>query len=875
MSSSSDVVVTDLGDIPPAPVFYPTEEEWLDPLAYVRRIQRDASRFGICKVIPPASWNPPKATRPTVKFGTRQQNIHQLFQRRGVYERFMTFLRQFHRAQGDWATCRAQVPRIKGRIVDLLLLYRSVIGHGGYDLINKRGLWRHVATYELRMIWTTSISANTKSIYQRWLLPLERYERRRRGTEALENNPLGLEFTHFACDHECAYCLLERLRGADASPTSYQRGEHRGNMLDATPGTSMLIPSQKDIPVDLQGPTEWKLVRCIHCADAWHPACYARANHDETTARGAIPEPKTDYATFVCPQCDDDRRFGYLDGTVFSYREYARYAQEFKAAWFRVGTCSRTCEAVFKEPSIDEVEREYWRLVDTAEERCEVLYGSELDVNISGSGFPRLGAIKAENLSADEQARWERYAIHPWNLNIFPLLGSSLLRVLSARYSGITDPWLYIGMCFATFCYHVEDSDMYSINYMHSGEGKIWYGCPGGDAYRQFENAMRECVPDLFAAMPDLLYNMITMVNPVHLRQRGAPMCRTIQMPGEFVLTFPQAFHGGFSLGVNMAEAVNFALSDWLPYGRQAMLRYREMRREAPFAQEEIVFSALERRDIWQKLPLEELERLCQELRHLIREELALRDAAGCFGASAERLEDPRSPKYVSHAGSERDTCRWCRQPFFLSAVRCACDPDRRTCVRHAFALCACSVAAKTLLYLYSDEELRSMIDDPSQVVSVHERLEATEEHRSSRKGTSAWQSRGDTDWPDKVNAVRGARGEASCSEMPSAAAIVSRPTRTAVEDARGTETMKRKRVDKSPAWVRGDRSVAKANGIHTARVAATEVSVALSDESDRMETSTDRSMPMKCSGRPQLVKLVPAGDGQAPPILLFRIPSE
>ena len=59
-------------------------------------------------------------------------------------------------------------------------------------------------------------------------------------------------------------------------------------------------------------------------------------------------------------------------------------------------------------------------------------------------------------------------------------------------------------------------------------------------------------------------------------------MYKTLQKAGEFILTLPGSYHAGFSTGLNIGEAVNFASKSWLPFGAKAQNIYRLTREKIP-----------------------------------------------------------------------------------------------------------------------------------------------------------------------------------------------------------------------------------------------------------------------------------------------------
>ncbi|EMC96328.1 hypothetical protein BAUCODRAFT_33663 [Baudoinia panamericana UAMH 10762] len=146
----------------------------------------------------------------------------------------------------------------------------------------------------------------------------------------------------------------------------------------------------------------------------------------------------------------------------------------------------------------------------------------------------------------------------------------NLLDVLGTKVPGVNTAYLYMGMWKATFAWHLEDVDLYSINYIHFGAPKQWYSISQEDA-RKFEAAMRQIWPMDSKTCDQFLRHKTYLISPdVLLKQYGVKVNKLVHYEGEFVITYPYGYHSGFNLGYNCAESVNFATESWLEFGRIA-----------------------------------------------------------------------------------------------------------------------------------------------------------------------------------------------------------------------------------------------------------------------------------------------------------------
>lgn len=127
------------------PTYHPTEEEFADPTQYIQMIRPQASRYGLCKIVPPqpaerlqgvkrlgfreALQQSFKRLDPTTfKFKTKVQKIHQLQSRYGPNE---AFLQDLHRFLNKRGTPMKTIPRLDGKELDLYNLFKIVVERGG------------------------------------------------------------------------------------------------------------------------------------------------------------------------------------------------------------------------------------------------------------------------------------------------------------------------------------------------------------------------------------------------------------------------------------------------------------------------------------------------------------------------------------------------------------------------------------------------------------------------------------------------------------------------------------------------------------------------------------------------------------------------
>lgn len=189
------------------------------------------------------------------------------------------------------------------------------------------------------------------------------------------------------------------------------------------------------------------------------------------------------------------------------------------------------------------------------DERCEELektYWKSLPYSEPMYGADSLGSLFGDKIKSS------------WNVSKLP----NLLDLMDARLPGVNEAYLYGGLWKSSFAWHLEDQDLYLINYLHFGAPKKWYLIPQ-DQHEVFYKIMKECFEDEWKNCSEFLRHKTFMISPSNLEKLGIQVNQIIHREGEFIITYPYGYHAGFNLGFNLAESVNFALDDWFEFGKK------------------------------------------------------------------------------------------------------------------------------------------------------------------------------------------------------------------------------------------------------------------------------------------------------------------
>uniref|UniRef100_A0A8C9VV76 Lysine-specific demethylase 5A n=1 Tax=Scleropages formosus TaxID=113540 RepID=A0A8C9VV76_SCLFO len=644
---------------PECPVFEPSWEDFSDPLGFINKIRPIAEKTGICKIRPPEDWQPPFACDVrNFRFTPRVQRLNELEALTRVKLNFLDEIAKFWELQGSWL----RFPHVERKILDLYLLSKIVSEEGGFDVVCKEKRWSKVAS---RMGFPPGKGTGSllRSHFERILYPYELFQ----SGATLTVSPALIRVT----SHLTNVRLKQRHLKAQAFAIKMRQ---RKETLEV---------NFIDLYICLacgRGDEEDRLLLCDGCDDSYHTFCLVPPLQD-------VPKGDWRCPKCVAEECSKPREaFGFEQAVrEYTLQSFGEMADHFKSDYFNMPVHMVPTELV---------EKEFWRLVSSIEEDVIVEYGADISSKDVGSGFPvRDGKRK---LLPDE----EEYANSGWNLNNMPVLEQSVLTHINVDISGMKVPWLYVGMCFSSFCWHIEDHWSYSINFLHWGEPKTWYGVPA-HAAEKLEDVMKKLAPELFDSQPDLLHQLVTIMNPNVLMEHGVPVYRTNQCAGEFVVTFPRAYHSGFNQGYNFAEAVNFCTADWLPIGRQCVAHYRRLQRYCVFSHEELLCKMAADPE---SLDVELAAAVFREMGEMVEEESRLRQAVQQMGILSLEQE------VFELVPDDERQCHQCKTTCFLSALTCPCNPERLVCLHHVSELCDCPVTNKCLRYRYAMDEFPAML---------------------------------------------------------------------------------------------------------------------------------------------------------------------
>ncbi|ODQ78801.1 hypothetical protein BABINDRAFT_172091 [Babjeviella inositovora NRRL Y-12698] len=267
---------------------------------------------------------------------------------------------------------------------------------------------------------------------------------------------------------------------------------------------------------------------------------YTQELYESVRIRNPIVQQINMVQNGVFAQQNVERQRGYSLAQWKGLSEQANYQPPAERGGTRTGSTTKPPKLSLRDFHIDisqytperclSLEKTYWRTLNYA----EPMYGADT-----------LGSVFNPKVSS-------------WNVSNLP----NILDLMDEKLPGVNDAYLYAGLWKATFAWHLEDQDLYSINYIHLGAPKQWYAIPQSSRAHFFE-IMKDLYPDEYRHCHDFLRHKTFLVAPKYLEAHGVVVNKVVHRQGEFMITYPYGYHCGFNYGYNLAESVNFALDYW------------------------------------------------------------------------------------------------------------------------------------------------------------------------------------------------------------------------------------------------------------------------------------------------------------------------
>lgn len=113
-------------------------------------------------------------------------------------------------------------------------------------------------------------------------------------------------------------------------------------------------------------------------------------------------------------------------------------------------------------------------------------------------------------------------SVSAWNINKLGTILDHVSEDYGVSIDGVNTAYLYFGMWKTTFCWHTEDMELYSINYLHFGAPKTWYGVPPEHG-RRLERMAQGFFPSNHVECSAFLRHKMTLISPQVLRQYSIP----------------------------------------------------------------------------------------------------------------------------------------------------------------------------------------------------------------------------------------------------------------------------------------------------------------------------------------------------------------